>query len=70
MSTDKPWTMDQLRNLIGSDGVSKSEVKRSPAPAASSLGTDDEAGGSTPTPERIKMARVAEERIKDAASKK
>lgn len=70
MSTDKPSTIEQLRNLIGSDGASKSEVKRAPAPAASPLGTDDEAGGSTPTPERIEMARVAEERIKTSSVKK
>lgn len=67
MPVDKPQTMDQLRRLIGSDGASKSDLERTPAPAASALGTDDEAGGSTPTPERIEMARVAEERIKAAA---
>ncbi|VVB48735.1 hypothetical protein RHAL1_03470 [Beijerinckiaceae bacterium RH AL1] len=70
MSTDKPSTMDQLRKLIGSDGASKSEQDRAPAPAASPLGTDDEAAGSPPTSERIEMARVAEERIKAAAAKK
>lgn len=70
MTVDKPSTMDQLRNLIASDGASKSEVDRVPAPAASPLGTDDEAGGSTPTPERVEMARVAEERIKASAAKK
>ena len=69
MPVDKPSTMDQLRRLVGSDGASKADVKREPAPAASPLGTDDEAGGSTPTPERIEMARVAEERIKAAAKK-
>lgn len=70
MMVDKPSTMDQLRNLIGSDGASNSDVKRAPAPAASPLGTDDEAGGTTPTPERIEMARVAEERINEAARTK
>lgn len=69
MPVDKPATMDQLRSLIGSDGASKLEVKRDPAPAASPLGTDDEAGGSTPSSERMEMARVAEERIKAAAAK-
>ncbi len=70
MAEDKPSTMDQLRDLIGCDGASKSDTDRAPAPAASPLGTDDEAGGSTPTPERIEMARVAEERINEAARKK
>ena len=67
MSDDKPSTMEQLRTLIGSDGEA-STVQ--PAPAASPLGTDDEAGGTTPTAERIEMARKAEERIKAAAERK
>ena len=70
MSDNKPSTMDQLRQMIGSDGASNTTKPLEPAPAASPLGTDDEAGGTTPTAERIEMARVAEERIKAAASKK
>ena len=70
MSDDKPSTMEQLRRIIGSDGASNTSKSPEPAPAASPLGTDDEAGGSTPTAERVEMARVAEERIKAAASKK
>lgn len=63
-------TMEQLRQLIDSDGQPESATTAQPAPAASPLGTDDEAGGTTPTAERIEMARVAEERIKAAAEKK
>ena len=70
MSDTKPSTMDQLRKLIDSDGDPKTASTALPAPAASPLGTDDEAGGTTPTAERIEMARKAEERIKDAAAKK
>lgn len=67
MSDEKPSTMDQLRNLIHSDGDTNSASPTPPAPAASPLGTDDEAGGTTPTAERIEMARKAEERINAAA---
>lgn len=70
MSDNKLPTMDQLRQLSGSDGASNTTESLEPAPAASPLGTDDEAGGSTPTAERIEMARIAEERIKAAASNK
>ena len=70
MSDDKPSTMEQLRKLIGSDNRSNAAASASPAPAASPLGTDDEAGGTTPTAERIEMARKAEERIKTAADRK
>ena len=70
MSDSKPSTMEQLRKLIDSDGDEKTSSTAQPAPAASPLGTDDEAGGTTPTAERIEMARKAEQRIKDAAAKK
>ena len=66
----KPSTMDQLRKLIGSDGEPETAHTAQPAPAASPLGTDDEAGGTRPTAERIEMARKAEERIQAAAAKK
>ena len=69
MSEDKPSTMEQLRRLIGSDGDQASGSTSMPAPAASPLGTDDEAGGTTPTAERIEMARKAEERIEGAAKR-
>lgn len=69
MSDDKRSTMDQLRSVIGSDGETNSAATPEPAPAASPLGTDDEAGGTTPTGERIEMARKAEERIKSAAAR-
>ena len=69
MSETKPSTMEQLRKLIGSDGDADTASTSLPAPAASPLGTDDEAGGTTPTAERIEMARKAEERIKEAAAK-
>ena len=69
MSDDKPSTMEQLRKLIGSDGEDATAHTVQPAPAASPLGTDDEAGGTTPTAERIEMARKAEERIKAAAER-
>ena len=62
--------MEQLRKLIGSDGEPETAATAQPAPAASPLGTDDEAGGTTPTAERIEMARKAEERIQNAAAKK
>ena len=67
MPDEKPSTMEQLRSLIHSDGDTNSVSPTPPAPAASPLGTDDEAGGTTPTAERIEMARIAEERIKAAA---
>ena len=70
MSEDKPSTMEQLRELIGSDGQPEPAATSQPAPAASPLGTDDEAGGTTPTAERIEMARKAEERIQASAAKK
>ena len=70
MTDPKSSTMDQLRRQIGSDGSSNSMAPEQPAPAASPLGTDDEAGGTTPTPERIEMARKAEDRIRAAAAKK
>ena len=66
---DRKSTMEQLRSVIGSDGDANSVKKPPPAPAASPLGTDDEAGGTTPTKERIEMARVAEERIQASAGK-
>lgn len=69
-STPKRSTMEQLRRMIGSDGAKDRGAKHEPAPAASSLGTDDEAGGTTPTAERIEMARFAEEKIKTAAKTK
>lgn len=68
MSDDRKTTMEQLREVIGSDGATNSVGKPSPAPAASPLGTDDEAGGTTPTHERVEMARKAEERINQAAN--
>ena len=67
MSSEKTSTMDQLRQLISSDGEEATSSTSLPAPAASPLGTDDEAGGTTPTSERIEMARKAEERIAEAA---
>lgn len=70
MSDHKPSTMDQLRRLIESDGETNTNVKPAPAPAASPLGTDDEAGGTTPSAERIEMARKAEERINAAEHKR
>ena len=70
MADDKTSTMDQLRSLIGSDGATNTTTKPPPAPAASPLGTDDEAGGNTPTAERMEMARKAEERIKASAERK
>ena len=70
MSERKPSTMEQLRKVIDSDGDPKVASTAQPAPAASPLGTDDEAGGTTPTAERIEMARKAEERIKEATAKK
>lgn len=70
MADEKPSTMEQLRRLIGSDGQEETASTAQPAPAASPLGTDDEAGGTTPTAERIEMARQAEERIKAAAKRK
>lgn len=69
MSAEKPSTMEQLRRLIGSDGEPGSASTSLPAPAASPLGTDDEAGGTTPTAERIEMARKAEVRINEAAKR-
>ena len=69
MTAEKRSTMEQLRRLIGSDGKAESASTSLPAPAASPLGTDDEAGGTTPTSERIEMARKAEERIKDAVGR-
>ena len=69
MSGDRKSTMEQLRSVIGSDGSANSATKPPPAPAASPLGTDDEAGGTPPTRERIEQARVAEERIQAAAGK-
>ena len=68
--SDKKSTMEQLRSLIGSDGDANTATKPPPAPAASPLGTDDEAGGTTPTAERIEMARAAEEKIDAAAHKR
>ncbi len=65
----KSSTMEQLRKLVGSDGDPEAASTSLPAPAASPLGTDDEAGGTTPTAERIEMARKAEARIKAAAKK-
>ena len=70
MSDDKPSTMEQLRRLIGSDGETNSATPTPPAPAASPLGTDDEAGGTTPTAERIEMAQRAEGLIQEAAARK
>ena len=70
MSDDKPSMMEQLRKLVDSDGEAASASTDQPVPAASPLGTDDEAGGTTPTAERIEMARKAEERIKAAAERK
>lgn len=70
MADDKPSTMEQLRRLIGSEGDEQDSHTAQPAPAASPLGTDDEAGGTTPTAERVEMARVAEERIQAAAKTK
>ena len=67
MSDDKPSTMEQLRRLISSDGEEETSSTSLPAPAASPLGTDDEAGGTTPSGERIEMARKAEERIAASA---
>ena len=67
MSNEKPSTMEQLRRLISSDGEEKTASTTLPAPAASPLGTDDEAGGTTPTADRIEMARKAEERIAASA---
>lgn len=67
VSNDKKSTMDQLRQFISSDGEEETASTSLPAPAASPLGTDDEAGGTTPTEERIDMARKAEERIAEAA---
>ena len=69
MSSEKTTTMEQLRQLISSDGQEESASTSLPAPAASPLGTDYEAGGTTPTAERIEMARKAEERIADAAKR-
>lgn len=70
MTDEKPSTMEQLRKLIGSEGDAKDSHTPQPAPAASPLGTDDEAGGTTPTAERVEMARRAEERIQAAAKAK
>ena len=67
MSDDrKPTTMEQLRKLVSSDGQPSGAATTLPAPAASPLGTDDEAGGTTPTADRIETAQRAEERIKKA----
>lgn len=52
MEDDKRSTASQLRDDI--------------APAASPLGTDDEAAGTTPSSDRVEMARRAEDKI-DAA---
>ena len=69
MSSEKPSTMEQLRRLISSDGEEETASTSLPAPAASPLGNDDEAGGTTPTAERVEMARKAEERIAEAAKR-
>lgn len=69
MSDEKTSTMEQLRRFISSDGEEATSSTSLPAPAASPLGTDDEAGGTTPSAERIEMARKAEERIAESAKK-
>ena len=70
MSSSEKSTMDQLRQFISSDGEEETASTSHPAPAASPLGIDDEAGGTTPTNERIEMARKAEERIAESAKKR
>lgn len=55
MADEKHVTTSQLRNDL--------------SPAASPLGTDDEAGDTTPSADRVEMARRADERI-DAAAKR
>ena len=70
MASEKSSTMEQLRRLISSDGEEEAASTSLPAPAASPLGTDDEAGGTTPTSERIEMSRKAEERISEAAKQR
>lgn len=70
MPETKPSTVDQLRRKIGSDSASNTSKSLEPAPAASPLGTDDEAAGTTPTADRVEMARLAEDRIKAASNTK
>ena len=65
MASKLKGTMEQLRRILGYGASGKAM----PAPAASPLGTDDEAAGTTPTPERIEMAGRAEERIKAVAAR-
>ena len=67
--TDKTSsTTAQLRGDIDS-GTTGAKVS-APDPAASPLGTDDEAAGNTPSEDRIEMAREAEKKIGEAAKRR
>jgi hypothetical protein len=55
---DKMTTTDRLRHDI--DRGATSDKMPFPDPAASPLGTDDEAGGTPPSHERIELARRQE----------
>lgn len=61
-------TTAQLRNDI--DSGKTGSKGSSPDPAASPLGTDDEAAGVTASTDRIEMAREAERKIGNAAKQK
>jgi len=56
-------TLDQLRHTLDS-GLGADKVPFSD-PAAAPLGTDDEAGGTSPSPERIALALSHEQRTPD-----
>jgi hypothetical protein len=54
MMADQRYTTDQLRKAIDS-GRSGAKIDY-PDPAAAPLGTDDEAGGASPSPEAVRQA--------------
>jgi hypothetical protein len=60
MGSREPRNVDQLRDDIDS-GRTGDKVAFSD-PAAAPLGTDDEAGGTPPSGERLKIAAVSEAR--------
>ena len=51
------------------EATTSAQLRKDTAPAASPLGTDDEAAGTTPSAERVKMAREAEKKIDDASKR-
>ena len=63
-----PVTAHQLRNDIHKSKVGSATT--SPEPAASPLGTDDEAAGTPASEDRLEMAMKAEQKIIAAAKRR